>query len=355
MQPSAIPANAQLARPWNSSLYDPLVLFAETSLSTGAASSPNTAALVNPHALPMELLGVKFRIHTLNTTAAIGGTSSESVSGLGVGVKMDMGKIAIVDAGVPVSLMSNARDDSEDGILGYNVFSTSNLTTSSAIEAQVFDYLWRFKYPMYIPPAAVVTPLFSHLTQTPFKVRVGVTYYCRTYRQSRKEPKEVWVPWVSKYISKSFDIATGANAADTDKSSELDIRNPFASGRVELQRITGRVNYYVSGDNGTFPNTNYERGYADQIYQYLRMTMRGSRGDEIIRTPTLFGSLFGQAYKSWELGPCWYMHPNEHYLINLARDAFTGPNAAADTARMQVAVGAVGFQKLNTSTLEGAL
>lgn len=355
MNPSAIPQNAPLARPGQSSLYDPLVLYAETDLTPGAALSPNTAALVNPHAMPMELLGVKFRIHTLNGATGLTPPAAESVSGLGIGVKMDMGSLQLVDANTPVSLFSNARDDGEDSTLGYLAFTTTDQTTLTGPTAQVYDYLWRFKYPMYIPPSAVVTPLFSHLTQTPFNVRVGVSYYCRTWRQSRKEPTEVWAPWVSKYISKSFNINTGTNVADSDESSELDIRSPFSTGRVELQRITGRVNYYVSGDNGAAPNSNWERGYGDQIYQYLRLTMRGSRGDEIIRTPTMFGSVFGQQFKSWELGPCWYMYPGEFYDVRLTRDAFTGPSDAANSARMQVGIGVVGFQKINTKTLEGAL
>lgn len=355
--PSAIPQNQHLARPTKSSLYDPLVLFAETSLSPGAAISPNTAALANPHSLPMELLGVKFRINTLNLDTPASASSTESVSGLGVGVKMDMGGIALVDAGTPVSLMSNARDDGEDSARGYSIFTNpASMAMTTGPKAQVYDYLWRFKYPMYIPPSAVVTPLFSHLTQTPFNVQIGVSYYCRVRRQSQRQPSVVWVPWVSKYISKSFSINTGVNAADSDLSTELDIRNPFTTGCVELQRITGRANFYISGDNGLTPNTNYETSqYADQLYEYLRLTIRGSRGDEIIRTPTLFGGVFGQGFKSFEIGPNWYMQPGEFYDVRLARDAFTGPASAADTARMQVAIGAVGFQKINTSTLEGAL
>jgi hypothetical protein len=354
--PSAIPTNVQPAIPSRSSLYDPLVLFAETTLATGAAVSPNTAALQNPHGVPMELLAVKFRIHTLNNE---GTNSAQSVSGLGVGVKLDMGKIAIVDAGVPVSLMSTARDDGEDSGLGYPVFTTSNLDPDEGDTAFVYDYLWRLKYPLFIPPSAAVTPIFNHLTQTPFDVRVSVTYYCRTFRGSSKMPAIVQVPWVVSYKSKSFDINEGGNPADHDESSELDIRNPFPAGRVEIQRITGRQNFYVSGLQPGNPNSNYEfganPGFADQVNQHLRVTIHGSRGDDIVRTPTLFGSLFPGVFKTWELGPCWYMYPGEFYDVRLTRDEFVGPLAADSTARMQVAIGVVGYQKINTSTLEGAL
>ncbi len=362
--PSAIPQPAKIAKPGESSLYDPLVLYAETVIPTGSSSSPNTAALANPHSLPMELLGIRFRIYTLNTSGAsvAGGEGGESVSGLGIGVKLDMGNIPIVDANTPVSLFSTVRDDSEDGPAGYYNFTTSAVVTDSSPVAHTYEYHWRFAKPMFIPPGAVVAPLFSHLTQTPWDVKVGVTYYCRTFRKSARTPQFVHVPWVSRFLSKSFDI-TGSDpvtvhAADSDESTELDIRNPFPAGRVELARLTGRVNYYISGNNGTNPNSNYERSsinYGDQIYDYLRVVIRGSRGDEIVRTPTLFGLLFPQVIKSWELGPGWFMYPNEFYKVFLTRSAFSGPNTAAATARMQVGIGAVGYRKINTSTLEGAL
>jgi len=344
MNPSAIPQHVQPAIPSKSSLYDPLVLFAETTLVTGGAVSPNTAALANPHAMPMELLTVRFRIHTVNPTG-----TGQSVSGLGVGVKMDMGKIPMIDDGVPVSLLSTARDDSNDANNGYLVFSDTTLSPT----ARVYDYTWRLKYPLFIPPGAVVTPLFTHLTQTPFDVKVGITYFCRVHRGSAKTPAVVQVPWVSSYKSKIFDINSGANVADSAQSKETDIRNQF-SHPIEVARIGGRVSTYVA-PAATPANMNYESIFSIMAHRYLRLTMRGSRGDDIIRTPTLFGSVFPLAWKCWDLITPWYMEPGEFYDTQLFLDAFTGPTSGNDSARMQVGVSVVGYQRLNTRTLEGAL
>lgn len=370
--PSAIPQPAVIARPGESSLYDPIVLYGETTLSSGSSLAPNTAALQNPHSLPMELLGVRFHLHALNTDndASGGFVIPGSVNGLGVGVKMDMGKIQIVDAGVPVSLLGTARDDSEDGDAGYPTFSTNAyvatvaanafLDASTSPLANTYDYFWKFAKPMLVPAKATVVPLFSHLTQTPWDVKIGVSYYCRTLRRSANTPPVVYVPWVTKYVSKSFDVNEGANVADSDASSEQDIYNPFPGACVELQRLSGRVNYAFNGAANAVTNGNYEyttqaASMGDQVYEYMRMSMRSSRGDEIIQTPTRFGLLFQQTVKTWEFPRGWSMQPQEYYKIFLARDAFTGPGQVSGTGRIQFAVGAIGFRKINTSSLEGAL
>ena len=95
--------------------YDPLVLFASCDCPPAPGEiSPNTLSLKEPHNLPMEILEVRFRVYPLN-----GGPQNpvpfmfQSITGQGIGVKMDLGNIPVVNSAVPINCFSTARDSAD--------------------------------------------------------------------------------------------------------------------------------------------------------------------------------------------------------------------------------------------------
>lgn len=325
---------------------DPIILSAETRLEPGSSSGVNTAALKNPHGLPMELLWVRFGIYPIlpDSLADIEGSFTGALTGMVVGVKMDLGKLPIVDSGVPINTFGTARDDWD--VLNF-FFQETNVRIAHNI------YTWRLKHPLYIPPGSTLVPLFQHYGQIPFPAVVRLTYMCRTLSAPKKD-KKLWVPWVTSWRSKSFDFEASPNVDPTilyDESSELDIVNPF-DVPVFVARFGGRQSL-VS------PDTNYQNSetsvtepsfapLADSGDENIVLSIKSSTGDEIVKNDTHFGGLFPLNLKVWDIPGSWRMEPGEYVKI---RAKFMPDVNAAVSGRVQVGVSAVGYRLVDAGRI----
>lgn len=325
-------------------LSDPLIFTAQTLVNTGAGGSVNTAALANPHGMPMELLEMRFRVFPERTATE----AFTKLTGQSIGVKIDMGNIPIVDSAVPISQFGSFRDTSEFGSqqFGFNGF--------SAVPTM---YKWRLKYPLYVPAGSVVVPSFEHLGQNPFPVNVEVIYICRTVPENQKIPARLMVPWVGSFNSKSFDQLTGT-AASSDQSSELDLLNPFRVP-LEIVKLTGRASLISTDNVTTFPTADEERMQFRSRLATVRI--RSSRGDDVVRTPTPFNGLFPLGWRAWDIGGQWLMRPGEFYKVRIDVAAVDFATAADDNestvepGRVQFSVGMIGYRSIATKAIAEAV
>lgn len=317
---------------------DPIILSAETRLEPGSSSGVNTAALKNPHGLPMELLWVRFSLFPLTPDVPDVELLS-SMTGMVVGVKMDLGKIPVVDAGVPISCFGAARDD-------WDVINRFYLSPTTIVLHNT--YTWRLKHPLYIPAGATLVPLFQHYGQIPYPAQVRVTYMCRSL-SAKKRTGKTWVPWVTSWRSRGFDFASADTVltAQYDESSEIDIVNPF-DVPVNVVRFCGRQslttplnNLQNSESSILFPASAFISEAGDSN---TTLTMKSSSGDEIVRNETQFGGLFPLNLKVWDIPGGWSMAPGEFLKI---RAAFAPQLNAEDPGRVQVGVSAVGYRKVD--------
>lgn len=310
---------------------DPIILTAAATISSSADAAPNLAALTNPYGLPMELLEVRFSAYAVSTDATLG----NSISGQDVGVKMDLGKIAVVNAGTPMSVFSNYRD-------AFNPSDMSYAINSSNLGFGVATYSWRLKYPLFVPGGTTLNVKFTNNSLLPVDVQVTVTYHCRVMPKSYR-PKKLMVPWVSAYNSKAFTVVPNA-AADSDTSTELDITNPFIGVPLEVSRLTGVFSSVQLG-TGTI-NTLSEALNLDQPREYLFVTMRSSQGDELVFNNTPFECLWPGAWRAWDLPDGTALESGSWLKLQVLRPAITYDLSSLYTARVYYSVGMLGYREI---------
>lgn len=328
--------SAPLPSGYANKLYDPLFMYAQAVVSPGAGAGANTPALMNPHELPMEVLAVHWRLYPNNTSA----NTFARLTGMAIGVKMDLGDIPVVDANVPLNAFGTSRDDADLTSDNTAIFPDPNAPT---VTANPYSYRWRLKYPLYIPPGCVLTPLYSHLGQNHFPVTVDTIFVCRVLPADYVPPAQVWAPWAGSYNSISFDNLA-SQPSGQDFSNELDIVNPFKQP-LELARLTGRVSSVFSG-TANVP-VNFE-DFTDHRAVLGKVRIRSRSGDEIARNLTPFNGLFPYTWRVWDIPGGWVMSPGEYYKVQLKVDATlaTAPGST-QLGSCQYAVTGIGYRQLD--------
>lgn len=332
------------ATPQGGGYTNPVVLYGNVVASPNTDSVVPNALLSNPYSIPIELLEVRFRLLPQNTSSG-----SPGLSGLGLGVKMDLGKAAVVDAYVPVGNLGSVRDSYENQPPVYASVASSSVFSYPSV------YGWRLKYPLYIPPGATLSCVVRPLGQNEYPVSVDVVYICRTFDPRRPKPATVKVPWVASYESKVFDWVENT-AATSDESNNLDIINQFNSP-LELSRLTGRVSFFANGADALGPDPTASDIVVEDSTTFRdtfgTIQIRSSRGFDIVRNAVGFGGLFPFNWRVWDLGDKWYMASREFYKVRLNVAAITDPVEAARVARAQFSVGVVGYRDVPAALLEG--
>lgn len=312
---------------------DPIVLTAAATVapSAGADATPNLASLTNPYGLPMELLEVRFSVYTVGTD-----NSYIQTTGQCIGVKMDLGKIAVVDAGVPMSGFSNYRDGVDSNFTSGVVIPTSTNTMS------VETYSWRLKYPLYIPGGSTLNVKFTNNAFTPTTAQITVTYHCRMMPKGYK-PRRLMVPWVCKYNSKAFNVVASEGATN-DVSTELDLVNPFGVP-LEMSRLIGVFTGLTLG-SGSALNIASEVVNPAQPRMFTFVNMRTSQGDELVFTNTPFEALFPSAWRAWDLPNGTTLEKGEWLKLEVLRPAIDYTPVSNLTGRSFFSVSMVGYREI---------
>lgn len=335
-----------MTAPLPPNLTQPLVMWASIVAPPNSDSPVPNELLMNPYGLPMEILEVRFRVYPITPS----GTNFPTLNGMGLGVKMDLGKAQVVDAGVPVSLLGNVRDSYEGQAKVYGN------PDDGTVFAYPTTYSWRLKYPLFVPAGGVLACVFTPMGQNVYPVNVDVAYIARTWDMTRPQPAKTKVPWVASYQSKVFDYETGAAAA-FDVSPTLDMLNPFGVP-LELQRLTGRASLTQStaGAGATGQFSGVTNSIVEDVTEfhttYSQLRLRSSRGFDLIRTPAPFGGFFPANWRAWDVPEKWFMAPQEFYRAQLSVSAISG--TVSYLARAQFAMGMVGYREVDVASLEGA-
>lgn len=320
---------------------DPIVLTAAATVSPSADATPNLAALTNPYGLPMELLEVRFSVYISNAND----TGYNQTTGQAVGVKMDLGKIAVVDTGVPMSGMSNYRDASDPNSPSA-IFPTTTATNTNYVQT----YTWRLKYPLYIPGGTTLNVKFTNNALTPSDLQVTVTYHCRVMPRNFK-PRRLMVPWVCKYNAKAFNVVAN-EAADSDESSELDLVNPFGVP-LEMTRLVGNYTGLTLGSGGSL-NYASEVVNPGQPRQFTYVNLRSSQGDELVFTNTPFEALWPSAWRAWDLPDGAVLEAGEWLKASILRPAIDYTPSAGLSGRSFFSITMTGYREIGKSEFDVA-
>lgn len=318
---------------------NPLVLYGSVTVNPNTDGAIPNPSLANPDAAPMELLEVRFRVTPVNKT---GDTDIvPAVMGLGLGVKMDLGKAAVVDSYVPVGDLGTVRDSYESQPETYTDPTDPTITSNQNV------YGWRLKYPLFIPGGSTLSCVLRPLGQNSAPLNVDVAYICRTWDSRKPIPTHARVPWVTSFESKT--VAYELNAPATQqRSSQLDIVNPF-DAMLEVARFGGRVSILVNttglpmGDDVLEDPTTYR-----DVLTTIRM--RSSRGFDIVGgNRVAFGGLFPYSWRAWDLPGKWLMSPREFYSVTL--DTALNSDDPLYPGQVQFSVGLTGYRTVPVSLL----
>lgn len=328
---------------------NPLVLYGSVVVNPNSDGVIPNASLANPFGMPMEILEIRFRILPQpgeNEAAA------PVVTGLGLAVKMDIGKVAVVDAYVPVGDLGTSRDSYDNQPAVYATPDAPTLVTPTT-------YGWRLKYPLFVPAETVLSCVVRSLGQNHYPVQVDVAYIGRTWDVRRPLPTKAKVPWVTSYESKSFEYVTGAPASQ-DVSSDLDIVNPFGT-QLEVARFGGRCAVLYNEANQNVATAATDVLLEDPtLYRDTLGTVRirSSRGFDIVRTPTAFGGLFPFNWRAWDMAEKWFMAPREAYKVRLTSAANpdtvnTEFSTSENQGQVQYSIGLTGYRDVPVSAMVG--
>lgn len=295
----------------------PLHLSASVLLNSGGSASVNPTALKNPMGQDMEILEVKFELSSDfvgGDPVALGGT---------IFAELALGQLGLTNAAVPCWGFGRAENLAGE--------SKTDLDQDRCYLA----YSWRLPRPLFVPADQTVVPKFSHRGDIPNSVNVRIGYSCRTVKT---KPRVVYVPWVARYISTAYPLAT----AFAESSNELDLVNPHKEV-LHLQRFTGRALATLVTSATVQPNSERQPFAFGAKYTQLRMT--DSYGRPLIRTFTPFRSAFAAGSRSWELDNGTTLDPLAHYRVDLKHDAMTLSAGYAGTFG-QAQVSMVGWREV---------
>lgn len=323
-----------VAQVYGGPTYEPLVLYAETELPTGAGAAPNAGALTNPYGVPMEILEMRFSIYATEVT--LGETGS--VTGTAVGVKLDLGNLGLSNPGVTISTLGGFRTESN---------STFALAAGTSFLTTARVYTWRLKYPLYVPVGATVVPTFTNLGQVGSPVKVRVSYHCRSITNSWR-PQKLIVPWVSTYNSTTFEVIQEGAGAATDASTETGIFNQF-DVPLEISKLVGR--WGMLSKYGGASDKVFEFANPDQALKYTTIEIRSSKGEEIIRDPTLFGLVFTPGSNTWDFKGNWQLDPHEWWKVQVTHNALDYTPDAALLGRVQFSMSLIGYREVKAGAL----
>lgn len=271
----------------------PLHLSSSLVLASGTNGTPPNAALKNPMGQDMEILEIKFEV-----SGKFSDEKFVEVFGGTIACELVMGTYKITNGSIPVWNFGRAENvDREQQI---------DATDDLAVTA----YTWRLPRPLFVPAGAVVTPNFTHTALSPNTLNVRVGYSARTVFT---KPKRIYMPWVAKYLSKSFNPLS---AGGVDSSTDLDLVNPHIEP-FNIQRFVGRT-LTVDGTGSMHESTPL---FFNE--QTLNVRMADSYGRPIVRSFTPFRSVFTPLTRSWDMDNGAQLDPESFYRVDLRVDPIT--------------------------------
>lgn len=228
----------------------PVYISGEVALNNRDIKTPDNSSisLANPFTAPMWVDRINF-------------TFNDSMAGV-IYCELKLGNEPLTDGFVPVDLLTEPQE-----------FSVQRGMISSP---------WVLSRPIYVPENGYIQPRFYHSgLGSVAPVTARITYIGRAFEpgDARPDPEDLWLPYISSYIATAR--VGGSNYAD--KSSESNLRNPFAQP-LDVVCLRGRIGLGndIASDASAFQSTQ----------------VRGVNQDSavVLRDSSEFFALFGDGF-----------------------------------------------------------
>lgn len=268
--------------------FTPIHVYAEASVQANSQVAVDAQALQNPLGGPMEIHEIRFKI-TADLPQSIF-TATDLVEGdMGalIGVKLDLGTIELTNGFVPAWALG--MDEDQYSSVQYREDPPSGLVVKSSSY-----YRWRLPKPLYIPAGTTAVPQFQHRGFSAVPVQIGIGYSGRALPANAPAPAVNFVPWVTAYYSKAFELQPAGT--NFDQSAATDIFNKWDQP-VMLQRL-GLHCPIIDLNAGSW----YEwANNAGSFYEYIQARIVDSGGLPIVRKYTPIGQIVNAMNRTWEM------------------------------------------------------
>jgi hypothetical protein len=244
------------------------------------------------------------------------------ITGGAVGCDLSVGKVPITNGYVPVWCFGPARLSLRE-------------TGNSTVAATYGTFAWKLHHPLFMPPGSVLQPIFQHRGLVTADIEARINLKAQVLPKGTR-PDRVFVPYVSSYTTKPFDLAS----ASTDESKETDIANPF-DRPIYLQHLIARASVDID-------ETNEKSEIFDPFItaRLLQARISNSAGKPIVRDLGYLNTIVAKQTRAWNLAGS-KMDPGEFWDVFVNK--LTPPNASAVTSGTRYVItdfGLVGWREV---------
>lgn len=337
----------------------PITLRSSAIIIGNSDEEVNAAPLTNASGEPMEIHEFIFSVRPTDVAIANYGRSGLFPSGgqfaVGLSVKdaTDFG-YAMTNGVIPLWGFGQARQLGQEERLQSILYSAQDLAVSSFLNGV---YCWKLDHPLYIPPGAKIVPVTRSLGSFTGDAVIGITAIGKILPNTPSSRASYKMPWVCSYLSKSFDF----DPAEEDTSSDNSLYNPFPDKPVTIERFVGRLHMLTnltvtdgvtSSEQITVQDTsNFDDAFVgfanvpNNFYsRFLRIRMRDSVGNPIVREKTLFRSVFESATRTWECRHI--LPPRQFHKVDFYKESAGGATNTRPS-RLQALVSSVGWREVS--------
>lgn len=339
----------------------PQTLRSSSTVNANSDAEVSAGPLTNGSGEPMEIHEFIFSVRPSDAAIAQVGSSGLYPSGgqfaVGLAVKdgADFG-YAMTNGVVPLWSFGQARQLGQEEVL--NSFTREFVDYETAY-FQVGVYAWKLDHPLYLPPGARIIPVVRSLGGFNGDVEFGITAIGKILAS---EPKKdgYKVPWVSSYLSKSFNLTEEGNDSSPDNS----LYNPFDRD-VTIERFVGRFHIYTAFDF-VFATETFNQSTVMDVSSFdptlldpallsitetgnnyysrvMSLRMRDSVGNPLVREKTLFRSVFESNTRTWEARHV--LPPKQYHKVDIFKEAASATSTLA--TRIQTSVTSVGWREVS--------
>lgn len=335
----------------------PIVLRAETEVEGNSDNEITASPFINATGEPLEIHEFKFSVRPSNASLLSAGLQGLFPSGgnFAVGLSVvgpDGDGHAMTNGPIPMWSFGQSRQlGEEQKIQSFNVTGAFDVTLGWFMTGA---YNWKLDHPMYVPPGGRIVPTVRSLGSFNGNVIIGVTAIGKVLPNSPPSKPSYKVPWVTSYVSKSFE------SSDTGQDSSTDslLNNPHDMP-VTVERFVGRLHCqagFISGSvlqlsvaDTSLPDAADVSLFVQtgQAYyaQVVLMRMRDSMGNPLVREKTLFRNVFNSDTRTWECRHV--LPPKQFYKVDFFKTALPALTSFPTTSRVQASVTAVGWREVS--------
>lgn len=317
----------------------PVHLTAQVLLQPGKNGSPNIQSLRAPANAWMRVDEIKFEVVVMPSDNPDITLQTYVAEGFGavVGVGLSLKGRALTSGFVPMALFGPSRK---------LVHERQIFTNPGNTQARIEQYSWPLAVPVYVPPGAILEPVFEHKGYVNYNVRARISYAGALMRQAPNPVDIAKLPFASAWVGSSMtldgsnpEVTSDENSLVGPKGAEFNIE--YMIGRLYMRLQTADYFALVESDfdtAGPFPGGQF-CAYS-RVTNQIQARVVSSWGDLLTLDYLCWWSVFDRVNRQLEAA---HKMPTDGFYTVEVRDV---SGAAMINTALLPLVSLVGWQEV---------